>query len=105
MGGDVPGGVDVRVGGAQRRVHGDPAVGQVEAGSIGQRDVRDDADADDDGVGRDRGAVAQLDAGDPALTQEAADPGAEPQVDPMIAMQPGERRAHLLARAPGPGAG
>ena len=67
---DLPGGVDVRVGGTQLRV-GDDAVADLKAGGLGELDVGRDPDADDDRVGLDVGSVGQPHAVSPAARPAA----------------------------------
>ena len=88
--GDVPGGVDVRVGGPQLRVD-DDAVSGLQARRLGQLDVRRDPDADDHRVGLDQAAVGQPHPGGPAARAgDLAHLHAEPQVDAVLAVQAGE---------------
>ena len=93
--GDVAGGVDVRVGGAQRRVDQDPVV-HGQAGRLGQPGVRPDADPGQHGVGRHGRAVGEDDLPGPDLPH----PGAQPQVDPVLPVQVGEDLPHLVAEDP-----
>jgi hypothetical protein len=96
--GDVPGGADVVVGGEQVPVDED-AVVDVEPAGPRQFDVRGDADADDDHVGVQRGAVGQhnpaggrrVGAGGP----DRGDGDAAAQVDAVVGVQVGEHLRHL----------
>ena len=60
-----------------------------------------DADADHDGVGGDVAAVGQAHAAGPAVRAgDLGDPGAEPQVDAVCAVQGGVDLGHLAAEHP-----
>jgi len=98
--GDVTGGVDVRVGGAQLRIDPD-AVVDLQAGLHGELSGRGDADPDDDRIGLDVAAVGQLHAARPAVA--AGDLGyldAAAQVDRVVAVQVGEDLRGLPAEHP-----
>jgi hypothetical protein len=64
---DVAGGEDVRIGRAQMLVDDDSVV-DLEAGLCSELGTRGDADANDDHVGVDLGAVTQPDAGRRAMS-------------------------------------
>ena len=98
--GDVAGGEDVRVGGPQARVDGDPVPGG-QARRLGQLGVGRDPDADDDHVGLDVTAVGQpYPAGPAARAGDLADLNAEPQVHAVLAVQAGEDPGGLGAEHP-----
>ena len=87
--GDVAGGVDGRVAGAQCPVH-EHAPGHLEAGLAGQLDVRGHADADDDDVGVDRGAVGETYTFDVVGADDGVHACPKAQVDAMAVVQRGE---------------
>src|SRR5690606_24448525 len=89
--GHVAGGEDVGVGGAERGVH-EHAVVDLEPGRGGEPGVGFDADASDDGVGLDAGAVGEADASGDLLDLDA-----EPQVEAVGAVEVGEGRADPFA--------
>jgi hypothetical protein len=93
----VTGRIDGGVGGAQRRVGHHP-VAHVQPCLLGQPGLRDGTDADDHRVRVDRGAVREMCRGRlPVAGGDLGDPDAEPQVDAVLAVQPGEHRGDLRA--------
>ena len=73
----------------------------LQAGRLGELAVWHDADADDDHVGADLGAVGQPDpVGAAAGAGDLRDLDAEAQVDAVLAVQVGEDLGHLGAEHP-----
>ncbi len=72
-GGDVAGGVDARHGGAQVLVDGNATLLDLEPSAQRQLRARDRADADDDQVGRQAGAIGQACGTDGSLALEGGD--------------------------------
>ena len=98
--GDVAGGVDVRVGGAQLRVDPD-AVIDLEACCGGELAVGRDPDPGDDRVGRDVAAIGQAHPGGLAVVAgDLADLHAAAQVHLVVTVQVGEDLGDLAAEDP-----
>lgn len=100
--GDVPGGVDVRVGGAQGGVDGDTAaaraVGEFESGGLGERGARGGADRGQHVVGRVLLPVVGAGGEDQAvLAGDLGEAGAEVEADPVLTVQLGEDLAQFGA--------
>ena len=99
-GGDVAGGVDVRVGGAQRgrrpRCRRRARGRQGQARGLGELGARGGADADEDVVRRVLLAVVGAGGQHHAvLADDLGEPGAEVEADAVLAVQLGEDTAHL----------
>ena len=92
--GDVAGGVDARHRGAQRGV-ADDAVAERQRAALEPAGDRRHADADDDHVGRDDGAVAERHA----VGAHVGDGDVAAQVDPLFDVDPGGGHAELGAEA------
>ncbi len=87
--GGVAGREDVRVAGTQRRVHHDPVV-HGQPGLLGELGVRGRANSDEDGVGRQLGAVRELHAGHPVgVRGDLGNLFVETEIDLMCAVQIG----------------
>src|SRR5215207_6080052 len=94
---DVPGGEDVRIAGAQRRVHHDPIV-DPEPGVGGEGSVGAGTDADEHVIGGNHRAVGQPHTDSlPASLDDLADGDAAAQVDPVCRVQIGEDGGQLRA--------
>lgn len=103
--GHVPGGVDVRVGGAQRSVDRDaPALaagGDRETGGFGESGARGGADRGEDVVGGVFLTVVGAGGEDHAvLTDDLGEPGAEVEADAVVAVEFGEDLTELGADDP-----
>ncbi|CAB4911822.1 unannotated protein [freshwater metagenome] len=92
--GAVAGGEDVRVLGPTVVVD-DDAVLDGQPGVLRQLDVREDADTDDDEVGREELAAGESDAADTVVAFERLDADAEPEVDPLLSVDAVVERGDL----------
>ena len=88
---DVADGVDVFIAAAQRRIDAHPAVGDGQAGALGQFDIGLGAHGDQHGVGADGGPVAESQSGGGVVCRgDLLDTGVQPQIYSVLAVQLGE---------------